>query len=780
MINTIHNNQQVLQQIEWDTIKSKVLAYVHFELNEKNLLTYLNDNNFIKTKLDNTQAFQEHMYSFDFTQFLSRLAGIDPEIDFPKYLAKIEKSHALSLYELNQLAITLEIFQEYKKLFKNKLQFELENEDRFSHKITKDFIKPLRVFTMPDGTVELHKHPKLRNLYEKQIELETQIRQKLDHLLKNGEFAKRLQFDSYDIIHDRYVLPLRSDSFNRSIGQIISRSDSGNTLFVEPSQISNLNYQRLDIIVEIQSIVAKIESEFTEKLVEYTHEISQLAEFYFHCDEYNSRAKFANQFNLTRPFINSQKKVELKKFFHPLIPNPVTNDLEITQDQHGLIISGPNTGGKTATLKSMALVQLFLRYGFFIPATHGDVYLYDRIFYFGNDQQNLNEGLSSFSAEVENYMKLIESLGESNLILIDEIFNSTSSEEASALALAFFKKLNQLSNIHLIVSSHHQTLKTMLHQNNDYISAHVGFDLDTNSPTYKLHYGAPGNSHALKVFRNISGLNDVFDNALHYLDNTVIHYEKLLESLAKKENELTKLLTENKEINQHLKNQKKSIDGISRLKIEEEVQRVKHKLDKVLSEAQTLVKQVKRGQFVSARQVDKTAAKINSAFKEHLPKEEKPQKSYDNLSIPKKFNLNQKYFCLSLEKTVILTKIERNNKYGMISHGNINMKVKLSTLREANKPKEYDDTPSHFLEKSRTAKIEYDCRGMRLEEFQSLIEDAISDLLLGELPYLNIIHGHGTGVLKGWLRKYAKNHKDLAIVPTETGNDGETKIALKN
>ncbi len=784
MDQNIHNNEQVLQQIEWNTIKSLLKEQVHFTFNFQSILNYLAETSEIQTKLIQTHNFYEFLYEQDFNSFIMDITSIHSDLNFDQTLNNIQKEKALDFSEINETIKTLEFYLTHFKICQNYLP-EIEVAKDF-HKFKREFQKNVqtefRRFVSKDGEVDLAKHPILRPLYEKRLQLESNIRSRIEGLLTDSQMQKKIQFATIDIINDRYVIPLRSDSYQGSLGQIISRSESGNTLYIEPNSISQLNYERLQLVIQIQTILSKLELEYTQKLKYFLKEISETFNLLKFLDEYNSRAKFAKVLNLTYPEISSEPEIKLIRAFHPLIKNPIKNDIFISKENNGLIISGPNTGGKTATLKTLALCQLFLRHGLFIPCDEGQLPIYGKVFYFGNDGQDLNSGLSSFSAEVKNYTELFEHLGSTNLILIDEIFNSTSSEEASALAIALFKKLHLTTKVHLVVSSHHQTLKTILHQDEDYISAHVGFDTDNNSPTYTLHYGSPGSSHALRIFKSLTTNNprfeNVYDNALQFLDNKVIHYEKLLESISEKEHQLNKTLKENKNLNQQLKNQKASMEGVIKLKIEERVESTEKKLKKIIDKAEYILRETKRGNIQKTKQLDKHGSEMKHELKKFQRPEqiESPEKKYANLSTPKIIEAGKEYFCLTIQKTVLVKKVDKANAH--IGTGAFSMKVPLKSLRVANQTNTKEVIQSAGVSKSRSSQIEYDCRGMRLEEFQSLVEDIISDLFLGDVPFVTIIHGHGTGVLKNWLRQFVKGQKDIQILKDNSGNDGETRLAL--
>lgn len=785
MIENIHNNQQVLQQIEWHSITSKLKQCAHFSKTNDKILTPL-DPSKAKKKYSQTKQFNQLLQSLDYYDLLSQLKLIDQEAIFVEVINAIKKGQARKLKEINELVLCIELYLGFYFDFTDLQLVDLNKESfhQFKQKFHKKFLKPFRHFVSKEGEINYENHPKLKPLFIKQIEIEQKIRSHLSKAIHHEEYASALQFSSFDLINDHYVIPLKSGSYQAHLGQIISRSESGHTLYVEPTHIMQMNQKRLEYVVQIQEIIAKIELETIESLSEFLGEIEFISNMILDFDELFSRYEFASKLNLRHPIISDKREINIKDFFHPLIESPVLNDFLLSEEQAGFIISGPNTGGKTATLKSMAIIQLFLKYGLPLPCKEATVFIYDHIFYFGNDQQQLEEGLSSFSAEVQNYIQLFASLGSSNLILIDEIFNSTSSEEASALAMAIFHQLKTLSNNHVIVSSHHQTLKTIMHQNNDYVSAHVGFDTKDNKPTYKIQIGAPGSSYALNIFHSMTKDNSQFENlyekSLQYLDNKAVHYEKLLESISQKENQLNKLLSENKQINNELKNQKSSMQGIIKLKTDEKLSKTQKELDKILQKAQSILQEAKSNNLTNKNKLHKKMGDLKTEVKKHTPfhEEDHNEETQPNLYDPERFIEGEYYYCLLVKKTVLLKKLYEKKKEAHVSVGNITLKCPLNKLKVANKrPKEQKQVSVHVSRNINT-KLEYDCRGMRLSEFEDLVQKHISDLLVGDIPFLNIIHGHGDGVLKSWLRKFIKNHKDLTIDKSEDGNDGSSRIIL--
>lgn len=784
MTSQIFKDPNILNLLEWPLIINAVQGFSHFNNTAKERIFVFKNEIALDCVFSKTQSFIDQIYTDSFNEMTYSLSHFDPEESVYTCISRLNKAAFLNLNELNQVSLLIEHYISYKNLYNDFDFIEEDNNQYHNNKriYFKSFIKEFRSFVSTDGDIDYFKHPLLRSLYSKQTEIEQTIRKTLNLLGSDASYSDKLQFNGYDIINDRYVVPIKSDSYTSGLGQIISRSETGHTLFVEPVKIRNLNYERLNTVIELEKEIENLSIRFSKFLHSKLDHLNKLLDIIFEIDEINTRARYAQSINLTKPTIQKSLVMNIKGMFHPLIENPIKNDIEINPNQKGLVISGPNTGGKTASLKTLTLIQLYARFGLFVPATSADIYLYDEIFYFGNDGQSLPEGLSSFAAEVGNYTDLFNNLGSTNLIIIDEIFNSTSSEEASALAISLFDQLNIISNSHLLVSTHHQMLKSFIHQDDRYLSAHVGFNPETSRPTYKLFYGSPGGSQALKIFSLLTDSNNVnkaiYDNAIKVLDKKMVSYEALLEKIANKEHELNKLLSENKNLNIQLKNQKSSMEGVLKLKLDEKINKAERDLLKIVDRAENFYQKTRKGKFDSKRGFEKQKNEIKSLLSAVKPKSKPidPNEKYKDLKRPLQVEVGKSYFSVFLAQTVTVKSINHKRKEVVVSKGLMSIKCPIDSLRVA-----HGKTPKVVqvsVQKNSEAKIEYDCRGMRLSEFESLVEFAVSDLLSNSVPFINFIHGHGTGVLKKWLRNFIKNNPDIKEESNDTGNDGETKIVL--
>lgn len=785
MTSQIFKDPNILNLLEWPIIEKQVQSFAHFDYTAANRIFVFKNQNEIKKIFSATLSLMDLFHNESFQETITSLHNLDSSEIISTLLSRLEKSAFLSLNDLNEVAILIEFYlNNYSVLFD--LNFIQDDKDSFQNikrLYLKNFLKEFRSFVNQDGDIDYFKHPLLRDLYRKQNDLENQIRKTLNSIGNDSDFSNRLQFNGFDIINDRYTVAVRSDSYQSHLGQIISRSDTGHTLFIEPIKIKNLNFSRLEIILELHKQIETLSIRFSKALSEEVSHLHLIKNSCFILDELNTRGQYAYRNNLSMPILHPQPIMKIKKMFHPLISNPIQNDVELFNSSKGLIISGPNTGGKTAALKTLTLVQLFARFGLFVPASEAEIHLYEEIFYFGNDGQNLPEGLSSFAAEVGNYTDLFENLGKTNLIVIDEIFNTTSSEEASALAISLFNQINTHSNSHLLVSTHHQMLKTFIHGDERYLSAHVGFNPETSRPTYKLFYGSPGGSQALKIFSLLTEKNEInnsiYNDAIKILDKKMVSYETLLEKIADKEHELSSLLKDNNELNLQLKNQKASMEGVYKLKLDEKLIKVDKDLSTILDKAQNFYFNVKKGNITSKRNFEKSQSEIKSLLSTLKPEDVEKldnENKYKHLKSPASIIIGESYFSTFLGHTVKVKSTNLKKKEALVSRGLMTIKCPIDSLKltgATNSNQVYVN-----ITKSNTAKIEYDCRGMRLSEFESLVEFAVSDLLSNAIPFVNFIHGHGNGTLKKWIRSYIKNNSNIKEESNESGNDGETKIVL--
>jgi DNA mismatch repair protein MutS2 len=783
-LNLLKKNSKFLEYLDWNEIISILLSYSYFDYTKEklnNLLEYRpieeinRDLNYIDMYIDE----KDH---YDLT-LNDSFIQIPSSNQIEQHLTSIEKGVVLSLSELNAICKLLENFSNVFKTFES---FQIEHnypDTSQKSKIRNKFITKFRKLVDKNGEQHLENHPLLTKLYKQIRDLEFDLRSQITKCSREESYSKALQHTEYDVINDRYVLAVRSDTYNSELGVIVAKSNTGMTLFVEPYPLREKSNQRIRALAQVDSILNEICKDFCLTILEFERAPLNILHYYYKLDVIKSKSNFSENLNLCRPSLNTSSSIHIKGFFHPLIENPVINDIEIGTSKKGLIISGPNTGGKTVTLKSISLCFLMSYMGLYVPAHSCELYLPKGLYYFSHDQQDLSSGLSSFASEAKNYLELLEDIEENSLIIVDEIFNSTSSEEASALAISFLDEIHEKSTSKVIISTHHQFFKTYIHSSKDYISSHVGFDKESSKPTYKLLFGSPGSSMAFQIFDILASkfnlINSISSRAEKILDRKQVSYEKLLQELSSKKSELDRLLLSNRQLNNDLKNQKQSMEGLVHLEKERLVSIYKKKLQKVIGKAEDLLESTKKGQVTSSKQLSKRVKNLTDELPD--PRKRKFSDIVNNtdedapLNISN-INIGDRLFSKVFNKDVTVQSISSRKNEVQVLNGKMSIWMKLNKLRHPNK--RYKSQEIHVnITRTVSGKLEIDGRGMRLDEFQRLVDDSVNELISGDIPFLNIVHGHGEGILKKWLRGYLKGHKEL-VFQSEDGNDGATRVSL--
>ena len=770
---------KILESIDWSYIVDHITTRAHLDLTIQSLLappTYRTEKE-IKTQLWQLDYFVNFVLGNNYQSFYTLIRDVSPSEELPNSILHLKKSGVLQINEIFQISNLLSSYFEIQRQLKDYSDHIKVFEQSDRSILINKLIKSIRQIVDPDGTINYNNHPKLRPIYKELCQIDDKLRGMMQKLASSDLYRSRLQFDGHDVINDSFVLAIRSDNYQSDLGLIRGRSDKGHTLYVEPFSVRTISQRRMELIAEIQSIIATICREYCDLLFPYTDKLDFSYGNLVEIDTYLAKADFCIQFGLHRPSINNDSEIKLTSFFHPLIENPVKNDVWIKAGKQGLILSGPNTGGKTAALKAIAICHLFLHYGLYIPAQDSSIPIFDGIYFIAYDHQDINQGLSSFSAEVGNYIDLLKELKGNNLIIIDEIFNSTSSEEASALAIGLLEEIEKKSESLIFLSTHHQTLKSFMHENENYVSSHVGFDLESNSPSYKINVGTPGSSMALNIFERIaqekSLKSSIVDRAETVLNKKYVNYEKLLQKVSQKEGLLSKTLLENTQLQKELRNQKASMDGILKLKLEQEIQHFNKTINDKMDKAEKILQELKQGELKSIKKAQTKLADLKIRNESDFNKIDPMEKLYSK--IPQNIDTSKRYYSTQLKKIVTIKSINERKKLVNVSSGKLSIQTPISSLREIPSQKPMQTIVRvnvDYTDSEVTTKI--DCRGMRLDDFISTIEKSLPAIQSGKIPFLEVVHGHGEGVLKNWLRSYLRKFTDLSWDPDKS--DGVTHI----
>lgn len=775
--------------MDWDRILGEIFKYIHYEYTQK----YSPHHPYLKTGQEIDLSYKQlascikinEESSESFTQIIYSLPN---SCDLFESVKGLKKEQILSIQSLNFVALLIELSKELLNDFPDLLEttiYHLKKED--IHTLNAKFSRPIRKFLKKDGEIDYTAHPVIAPIYLELSGLESALRSQMYQIARSPSYAQALQYEEYDIINERYVLALKSDSYKAEMGQIVAHSKSGMTLFVEPPQIKSQSNKKILLQSKIDEIISQICRQYSQLVFPYADLIIQIRDCFTYLDFIQAKARYSLEKSLTRPEISDNFSFSLTNFFHPLIQNPVKNDLEIDTILQGAVISGPNTGGKTVALKSVVLAHLFMHFGLYVPAKYARLAPLKGLFYFSNDNQNIEMGLSSFASEVKNYLDLLDQLENESLIVIDEVFNSTSSEEASALALGFLQEIKNRFKTKVFISTHHQLFKTKIHMDSTYLSCHMGYNHKDHRPTYQLVLGHPGSSMALEIFdligksrnQNIQSIKDI---AQSILDKKQLSYEQLLTSLSKKISDYDVLIKENNQLNQNLKNQKQSMEGILRLEKKKLLDEFHLEIKSLTTKAKKILQLTKEKKVVSPKVVDREmSALVNEAS--DLSPFKKEQEDHSAVLVDQ-LVIGQLYYSNLLKKNVTLLEIDKRKKTIKVSASKMLLTCPIDSLSSlAKATQDYNKKQQLPLEsinllKEFAGKTEIDLRGQRLDDFKRAVDDIILEIKMGHVPYVSVIHGHGEGILKSWLRNSLKQDNDLTW-DNQDGNDGVTRIYLK-
>ncbi len=763
------NSPELFDQFEWGRIIDFLNNFTHFEINK----TIYYDIHFYTSNADIAQIYQNiedfsEVYHKN-SQFFELYQNISPDKELLSSIEALSKGALLGLKEIHQVSLLVEFFFMLYNSEVNVYQIKIENVKNEQRKIQKGYLKEFRSFVSINGDINYLQHPLLKSIYLEIKSTTSKITEHISQLMNNKEYQSSIQINNYDIIDDRYVLPIKTDHYNSSLGRIVARSETGHTLYVEPYVIENFSNKRNELLNQFENEKIKIERKYSRFLFDNISYLKKIYDETLRIDFYCSRLKFHKYFHLKKPDISNSLSLKINNLRHPLIENCVANDI-FFNNKKGFIISGPNTGGKTITLKSIAIAQLLFQMGCYVPSTSATLGCFDSLFFHGQDFQNVNEGLSSFSSEITSLSTTFQELNERNLLICDEIFNTTSSSEASALAYAWCLEFINQNTTYILLSTHHENLKNYFFKDDLFESAHMGFDLSSNKPTYRLIMGTPGSSYALNIFNNLIQFEKkdrIANFAKKLLSEEYEDFEQLTLKLSKQEHYIQKTLDDISRRELIIEQKEKQTQALLGMKEEELKSKYLSLEQKYQNKAERILEEIRKAEI-------KNKNKIFTNLKIPIDKEKQENKL---LSFPINDIQEGMYlFSKKLNKDVQILKI--NNNKAIVSSGKIKATLPLSDFYFSSYKKP-QNTVSVSFQKETSSQLVFDCRGKRLDEFISIVETALSNLKVDNLPYIEIIHGHGDGILKNWLIQYIHKSQDFIIEKNLSGNDGSSIIKVR-
>ena len=655
-----------------------------------------------------------------------------------------------------------------------------------------DLYRRLRTSLTYDGEVLDTASADLARLRHGRLATEAEIKEKMIAYTK-GKNGQYLSEQIVTIRDDRYVIPVKQEYRYKFGGVVHDQSASGQTLFVEPAAILPLNNRLQNLLAEERQEIHRVLHELSLDAREEMETIKRVAAALSELDFLQAKAKLAKQMRASQPALSADQSFKLLGARHPLIDpdKVVANDIALGQDFDTILITGPNTGGKTITLKTAGLLHLMAQSGLFIPANEGSsVAVFDQIFADIGDEQSIEQSLSTFSSHINDIVAIMKRVSDQSLVLIDEIGAGTDPEEGASLAISildFFRK----KGAKIIVTTHYPELKLYGYNRERTTNASMEFDIKTLSPTYRLQMGIPGHSNAFAIARRLGMREDVVVGAEKLMSSDDSDINHMIDEL----NKQTKLATENKQKQQTSLDRAKQLEKKLQDALDIYNQRVQKQLDFALDRANEIVAKKRK-------KADKIIAELEEARKEgmqvktnqlmdakgefnQLAKQEANLAKNKVLQKEKKrhhVQVGDKVKVLSYGQTGTVTKQLGEHDYE-VSLGRIKLKV---TDRDIDKlaagQKQQAQRRATSASRSSRARSSLDLRGQRYEEAMVNLDRYFDTILLSGLSTVTIIHGIGTGAIRQGVQQYLKRNKHVktySYAPANEGGTGATIVTLK-
>lgn len=783
-------NTKVLTTLEFNKIKQQLQPFLHTEMGQElaRELTPVADRQQVQEMLDQTKDGAD----------LLRIKGGLPIAQLQTIatsLKRLEIGGSLNGVELAAISRNLQATSAVLRFFRDlELPFELRALPSLVAQLIglPEQTQMLRRSIDTDGSVLDDASAKLAAIRKTIHSTEGQIRSKMDEYTHGGS-SKYLTEPIVTIRDERYVIPVRAEYKHQFGGIIHDQSASGQTVYVEPQSVLNLNNKlRQDQLAEKQEI-DRIFDELSVMLAPYTNELRHNQEVIGELDFINAKAHYAAQIKATEPIIDDHNEVNLRQARHPLIDakKVISNDIVIGQDYQAIVVTGPNTGGKTITLKTLGLIQLMAQAGLFIPAAEESrVGIFREVFADIGDEQSIEQNLSTFSAHMDNIIHILDQVNDQDLVLLDELGAGTDPQEGASLAIAILDFLGGVG-AYVVASTHYPELKLYGYERPGTINASMEFDVESLQPTYRLLIGVPGRSNAFDISKRL-GMPDaiveaakaLMNDSSQDLNNMITDLEKQRKQTeaagAKLHQELADATALHQELDQawtEFNTQRDQLMNQAKDKADDLVNDAQKQADEVIDELRQMRltgrTDVKENQLIDAK------GKLNQL---HPQRELAHNRVLKRAKKKQQLSVGDDVKVLSYGQMGVITK-KFNDKTFEVQVGIIKMKLNASDLEKV-KP-EKAAPQRHIVTVRGSAShvaTQLDLRGQRYEEAMANLDQYLDSALLAGYESVTIVHGKGTGAIRQGVQDYLKSNrrvKKYEYAPAFAGGNGATIVYFK-
>ncbi len=781
-------NNRYISKLEFHKVLENLSMYCSTYLGKElalNLQIY-HDVHIVKQKLAETEEAVNLIYKNSVPSFYD-IQNIHI------YLVNLESSQSLTikgLLDLNTIFLCARDLKTYfSKDYIEKDEFPIL-EGLFSSLYTNEgVISKISSSIIDENTLDDKASPELQKIRKKIRNLEQDIRSKLNSMIHSSSFSKYVQENVVTIRNDRFVIPIKEEYRTQVKGFVHDVSNAGSTLFIEPISIFELNNEINQLRLEEEVEIEKILQQLTSLFYPYIEELKTDVEIIGTLDFIFAKAKYSKAISGITPMINPNKEIHLINARHPLIDSDkvVPISIELGKDFSTLLITGPNTGGKTVTLKTVGLLTCMACSGLNIPANEkSSIFVFEHIFADIGDDQSIADSLSTFSSHMTNIVDITKHANENSLILVDELGSGTDPVEGANLAISildYFKTIGALT----IATTHYQELKKYAMITSGFENASVEFDVETLSPTYKLLIGVPGKSNAFEISQKLGLDTSIIQKAKDLMSSNDITFEELLKNIYDDkqliEKEKAKILAESEQI--HRLKEKLQKENLEKDKQEKEIiNHAKIKARNILLDAKEDANEIIRqlSDVKNSKEIHTLRNSLNEKIKDiQLESIISKNTSSANSLSKEDIKPGKEVFISSFNQNgIILSHVSRNNEV-QVQIGSMKTHVRLDVIQNSkahNSSSSKSTQTSSHISKSRNIKPEINVIGMNVEEANFVIDKFLDDCALAKLETVRIIHGKGTGKLKNGIHQFLKNNSHVKSFRLGTFGEGEMGVTV--
>lgn len=762
--------QRVLQKLEYNKIIDRLVQFCSFQLG-KELAAALEPSleiDEINRWLSETTEAKEVLRLFpSFT--LGGIRDIRPALKKAQVGGIIEPGEFLHIFD------TLLAARRLKEFFNGEgRKYSLLTEYGGILSLFPKLEQRIKKTVTPEGEVSDHASEELARIRRQLRNLQGKAREKLESMVRSLEMQKYLQDPIITIRNDRYVIPVKQEYRSQVPGLIHDQSGSGATLFIEPMAVVEINNetQRYELMEKAE--VTRILRQLTQEVHSQGEELEATLEALGQLDFIFAKGKLSGDLDCGQPKMNKSGFLKILQGRHPLIQGravPIT--VHLGKDFDTLVITGPNTGGKTVSLKTIGLFTLMAQAGLHVPAETGtELNVFQEVFADIGDEQSIEQSLSTFSSHMTNIVRILERVDDRSLVLMDELGAGTDPTEGAALAMAILEHLIK-AGAKTIATTHYSELKSYAYNHERVENASVEFDIETLRPTYRLLIGVPGKSNAFEISRRLGLPGPLVDRARSFLSREEVRVADLIENLEtnqllsekdRQEAERLKRLAQARMAQVEKRDQEihhKSTDIIRRAQAEalEIITRARRESEEILKEIREASKKIKRDNPQELTELTRNLRKRETQLQEEVYRdEEQDETGLDKLEpgdlvVIKRLN----------QKAQVMERPNQNGEV-MVQAGIMKLSVKLKDLRRV--PEEQSERKGEktgagnlMVGKARDIKNELDLRGMTVDEALQETEKYLDDAYLSGIPQAYIIHGKGTGALRAAIGDLVRSHR---------------------